>query len=211
MGATLGQSESHGLWARLERLAGNLDESVRHAHQAVAHASDPRQPLALLAGHRFLGALETQAARYDAAEQHLDLSLRLADACDMPYERALTLLEYAALWSATQNAERFSEAIADVRAICQPLGARHALRRAERLSASLAIVPSVSQQNPAGLSNREVEVLQLLAAGLTNREIAARLFVSPYTVKRHVSNILTKIDVATRAAAARFAADHGLT
>jgi ATP/maltotriose-dependent transcriptional regulator MalT len=211
MGATLGQSESHGLWARLERIAGNLEKADQHAHQAVAHASDPRQPLALLAAHRCLGALETQAARYDAAEKRLDLSLRLADACDMPYERALTLLEYAELWSATQHAERFSQAIADVRAICQPLGATRALRRAERLSASLAIVPSVSRQHPAGLSNREVEVLRLLAAGLTNREIAARLFVSPYTVKRHVSNILTKIDVTTRAAAARFAADHGLT
>jgi DNA-binding NarL/FixJ family response regulator len=64
---------------------------------------------------------------------------------------------------------------------------------------------------PAGLTDREAEVLRLLAVGMTNREIADRLFVSPYTAKRHVSNILTKIGASTRAAAARFAADQHLT
>jgi ATP/maltotriose-dependent transcriptional regulator MalT len=63
---------------------------------------------------------------------------------------------------------------------------------------------------PAGLTEREVEVLQLVAAGLTNNEIAAELFLSAKTVSRHLSNIFTKIGVSSRAAATAFAFEHQL-
>ena len=63
---------------------------------------------------------------------------------------------------------------------------------------------------PGGLSAREVEVLRLVAAGLTNREIADALTISERTVDRHVSNIFTKLDVSSRAAATAFAYEHGL-
>ena len=63
---------------------------------------------------------------------------------------------------------------------------------------------------PGGLSTREVEVLRLVAAGLTNRAIADALTISERTVDRHVSNIFTKLDVSTRAAATAFAYEHGL-
>ncbi len=64
--------------------------------------------------------------------------------------------------------------------------------------------------SPGGLSTREVEVLRLVAAGLTNRAIADALTISERTVDRHVSNIFTKLDVSTRAAATAFAYEHGL-
>ena len=63
---------------------------------------------------------------------------------------------------------------------------------------------------PAGLSGREVEVLRLVAAGRSNREIAAALFISHNTVLRHVSNILAKTGAANRAEAAAYATRHGL-
>jgi DNA-binding NarL/FixJ family response regulator len=63
---------------------------------------------------------------------------------------------------------------------------------------------------PGGLSAREVEVLRLVAAGLTNRAIAETLTISERTVDRHVSNIFTKLDVSTRAAATAFAYEQGL-
>jgi len=56
-----------------------------------------------------------------------------------------------------------------------------------------------------GLTEREVEVLQLVAAGKSNNEIAAELYLSPKTVSRHLSNIFTKIDVTSRAGATAFA------
>jgi len=63
---------------------------------------------------------------------------------------------------------------------------------------------------PSGLTEREVEVLRLIAAGMTNNEIAGELFLSAKTVSRHLSNIFTKIDVTSRAAATAFAFEHHL-
>jgi DNA-binding NarL/FixJ family response regulator len=61
------------------------------------------------------------------------------------------------------------------------------------------------------LSTREAEVLRLVASGLTNPEIAERLFLSRRTVDTHLQRIYGKLDVSGRAAAARFASEHGLT
>jgi HD-GYP domain-containing protein (c-di-GMP phosphodiesterase class II) len=63
---------------------------------------------------------------------------------------------------------------------------------------------------PAGLSDREVEVLRLMAEGHSNREVARRLYISPRTAEHHVQHIYTKIGVSSRAAAAVFAMEHGL-
>ena len=63
---------------------------------------------------------------------------------------------------------------------------------------------------PGGLSQREAEVLRLAAMGLTTREIADRLFISPKTADHHIQHVYTKIDVSTRAAAALWAMQHEL-
>ncbi len=63
---------------------------------------------------------------------------------------------------------------------------------------------------PAGLSDREVEVLRLVAGGRSNREIAEALVISRRTAEHHVQHIYTKIGTSTRAAAALFAMEHGL-
>jgi DNA-binding NarL/FixJ family response regulator len=63
---------------------------------------------------------------------------------------------------------------------------------------------------PAGLTAREVEVLRLVAAGKSNREMAAELFLSEKTIARHLSNIYGKLDLPSRAAATAYAYDHGL-
>jgi ATP/maltotriose-dependent transcriptional regulator MalT len=63
---------------------------------------------------------------------------------------------------------------------------------------------------PHGLSARELEVLRLVAAGRSNREIAGQLVISEHTVARHVQNIFAKLDVSSRTAAASFAFEHEL-
>jgi len=84
----------------------------------------------------------------------------------------------------------------------------------ERLGAAADLAALLGRPDPAsipgGLSAREVEILRLVAAGLTNRAIAEALTISERTVDRHVSNIYTKLDVSTRAAATAFAYEHGL-
>lgn len=64
--------------------------------------------------------------------------------------------------------------------------------------------------NPAGLTDREVEVLGLIASGHVNKQVARRLGISPKTVGSHLEHIYTKIDVTTRAGATLFAMEHGL-
>ncbi|CAN5381668.1 hypothetical protein BH24ACT7_BH24ACT7_13370 [soil metagenome] len=63
---------------------------------------------------------------------------------------------------------------------------------------------------PADLTDREVEVLRLIARGRSNRDVAERLYISAKTVGRHVENLYTKIGVSSRAAAAVFAMEHRL-
>jgi DNA-binding CsgD family transcriptional regulator len=63
---------------------------------------------------------------------------------------------------------------------------------------------------PAGLTDREVEVLRLVSQGLTSARIAEQLVISPATVNTHLRNIYDKLGVSSRAAAARFAVEHGL-
>ena len=63
---------------------------------------------------------------------------------------------------------------------------------------------------PAGLSAREVEVLRLVTAGLTNVAVAERLYLSPRTIDQHLRSIYNKLGVSSRTAAARFAIEHRL-
>lgn len=80
-------------------------------------------------------------------------------------------------------------------------------RESERL---LAIAQGVVPRLPAGLSEREAEVLGLLASGLTNREIAGRLVVSVRTVDAHVATAYRKVGARRRGDAVAFALTHGL-
>ena len=65
-------------------------------------------------------------------------------------------------------------------------------------------------RSPGGLTDREIEVLRLVAAGKSNAEVAAELVIADTTVARHLSNIFTKLGVSSRTAAGAFAFEHGL-
>jgi len=84
------------------------------------------------------------------------------------------------------------------------LGAQPDADRAHKLLSDLL-------DGASGLSSRETEVLRLIVDGRTNAEIAAKLYLSERTVHRHVSNILTKLGVRSRTAAAILAVQHRLT
>jgi len=91
-GAVLGQAENRLLWVRYHWLTGDTERAIRYAESALILAGEPRQPLALVAAHRLLGGLNVDSARYDAAGEHLTVSLALADACAAPFERAESTL-----------------------------------------------------------------------------------------------------------------------
>lgn len=86
-----------------------------------------------------------------------------------------------------------------------------AVALAAALASALSAPAATTAAYPAGLSGREVEVLRLVAAGLTNAQVGERLFSSPRTVNAHLNRVYAKLEVAGRGAAIRFAAEHGLT
>jgi DNA-binding NarL/FixJ family response regulator len=83
---------------------------------------------------------------------------------------------------------------------------------AEALSIAMAVASGddAVAENPGGLTPREVQVLGLLVDGLSDREIAERLFVSRHTAANHVGSILSKLGVPSRAAAAAWAVRNGI-
>ena len=208
-GSVLGRAEGHLGWASYYRAAVAPERAAERAAHALDCATTPRQPLALLGTYRILGQLDTAANRLEAAGTHLDASLSLARSCAAPYEEALTLLSLAdfciverKMGDAAANLNRAAE-------ILEPLEAQIALARLAGLKARLghrAVAPAY----PAGLSAREVEVLQLVAEGLSSAEVAERLVLSPRTVEQHLRSIYNKLGVSSRAAATRFAVLHHL-
>ncbi|RIK35611.1 MAG: hypothetical protein DCC58_20280, partial [Chloroflexi bacterium] len=81
---------------------------------------------------------------------------------------------------------------------------------ASALGIALEPTPTIARTRPAGLTLREIEVLKLVAAGQTNREIAERLFISEKTVARHLTNLFGKIDTQSRTQAAAWAFRHNI-
>ena len=204
-GRVQGWAENHLLWARYYDLAGDRDAAQKRAELALKRASDPRQPLALLAAKRLLGRLAVGSKALDQAEDHLTQSLELASACAAPFEKALTLVEVARLQMAKQDRNAVRVALDEARSICERLGAQPTLDVIAELEHVAARSSADEVGNAYSLSPRELEVLQLLVDGRTDREIAEVLFISPRTVMSHVANIRNKLGVDSRTAAAGIA------
>lgn len=79
-----------------------------------------------------------------------------------------------------------------------------------RLSVGCSIVVTLPLLRRQGLTAREVDVLRLVARGLSSKEIARRLVISPKTARNHIEHIYTKIGASSRVAASLFAMEHGL-
>jgi ATP/maltotriose-dependent transcriptional regulator MalT len=108
----------------------------------------------------------------------------------------------------------WDEALAEGRTMSMEAAIGYALSEEE----SSTVTPSTTSEQPLSsapdhpvrLTPREVEVLRLVATGMTNRQVAQRLFLSPRTVQRHLYSIYPKLGVSSRAEATRFAVEHGL-
>ncbi len=147
-------------------------------------------------GHARL-ASDDAAAAIASLRQAIQAWQRL----DAPYEVArCQLLMGRALRSLGDEESATGELLAARRTFGR-LGAAPAEREAARL---------LTRGQPWGLTEREVEVLRLVASGRSNPEIASALILSEKTVARHLSNIFTKLNVGTRTAAAAFAYEHHL-
>jgi DNA-binding NarL/FixJ family response regulator len=208
---------------RLPRATGEI--LLARAHAARGETAEAAEAVARLRSLAEEAATRAMTAELRACEGSLasaegnleDARRALEDAVDLfaqarnPYETARTRLALAEALDAADRAAHAREEAARAAEAFRALGARAAEERAVRLLSRLRGGEPVPAPDTGGLSPRQLDVLRLLARGLSNREIGAQLFVSEFTVKRHVADILGRLDLPTRAAAAAWAVERRLT
>jgi len=121
----------------------------------------------------------------------------------LPYEAARARASYGEAVRAAGDEEAGRAELRAARDALARLGATGDVATVDALLGERA-------ELPAGLTEREAEVLRLVAAGRSNRDIASELVISEHTVARHVQNIFAKLGVSSRSAATAFAFEHGL-
>jgi DNA-binding CsgD family transcriptional regulator len=171
--------------------------------------------LARRLGHQHLIALAeltvaqvSASAAGDAAILHLQAAVELFSRLGMPFEEARAHVELAGVVAAREPELAIAEARVALE-IFERLGAARDADRTAGLLRSLGASGRRAPKRPGELTKREREVLALLEHGLSNKEIAARLYITPKTASHHVSQILSKLGVRTRAEAAAFVAREG--
>jgi DNA-binding CsgD family transcriptional regulator len=159
---------------------------------------------ALLASARLTrGRVQLATGDAETAVRTLQRAVEDWHALDVPYEAATAQLLVGEACRRTGDRDGEVTAFAAASAAFDRLGAVLDSQRVRDLT--------LGAEHPGGLTEREAEVLQLVAAGRTNKEIARQLLIADKTVARHLSNIFAKTGSTTRTAAAAFAFEHGLT
>jgi DNA-binding CsgD family transcriptional regulator len=181
--------------------AGLVDQAREYSDELASIASSfgnaaLRAMAAYAAATVSLASGETEDAMSSARE-----SCRLWSDVGSPYETARARVLVARALRELGDLDSATTEFAVARRAFAEVGAAPAAHEVDRL---------LGRARPGGLTEREVEVLRLVAEGRSNPDIAGALVLSQKTVERHLSNIFTKLAVSSRTAAAAYAHDHGL-
>ena len=190
-------------YAEIMLAVGEVDEAREACDQLEAICAECESEMlrAMFAGAR--GAVELAAGDTATALADLRRCVQIWSELEAPYEAARARVLVGVACRALGDEDTFTLELDAARAAFEELGAAPDVASADTLKGSGG--------DTHGLSARELEVLRLVAAGKSNREIASTLVISEHTVARHVQNIFRKIGVASRTAAGAFAFEHGLT
>lgn len=186
--------------------AGELERARRASEELAGLAADFASASLTAMAALARGAVELQSGDARGALAPLREAARALRELDAPYEeaRARELVGRACRALGDEEAARLELEAAG--AAFEALRAEPDRARTEALLAA----PEPGSRSRHGLSERELEVLRLVAAGNSNREIAAALTISEHTVARHLQNIFAKLGVSSRTAAGAFAFEHDL-
>jgi LuxR family transcriptional regulator, maltose regulon positive regulatory protein len=199
------------LIARAQAALGNWDQATQAAVELEAIAT-AIATLALRAkASAVAGSLATAAGDLDAARRHFEDAVDRFEETGAPYEASLSRLELAGVLARSGRAATASAEAQAALDVLRRLGAANEIERASAFLSDLETHHSRREGQPRNrLTARELEVLRLVAQGLSDKEIGVTLGLSEHTAHRHVANILTKLDVPSRAAAVAHAAHHQL-
>jgi DNA-binding NarL/FixJ family response regulator len=192
-----------GPYVEIMIAAGDFDAARAGADTLSAIAADAHLPFFDAHEHQAEGAVLLARGDARAASAALRTAWKTWQKLEAPYECARVRVLIAQAHRALGDVDTAKSHLDAAAATFERLGAGTDLAR-------LGAQASTGTATLGRLSAREREVLALLAAGKTNREIGAALFISEHTVARHVSNIFNKLGVSSRTAAAALAFGHGL-
>jgi LuxR family maltose regulon positive regulatory protein len=191
---------------------------LRDRHRAEATVQELRDVVSKVSTGPIQAALRLAEGRVAALSDPLAAKVCFEDAVEVfarsssPFESAQARVELGRSLSALgRKPTAIDEILTAVRTFDE-IGAARWTRKTQSLARELRSFEGGGEQVASlhRLTKREIAVLALAAQGLTNREIAARLCRSEHTVHRHVANILAKLGLPSRAAAASFAAKYHL-
>jgi LuxR family transcriptional regulator, maltose regulon positive regulatory protein len=175
-------------------------DPAREAHEELRSIATAVGTKPARAGERACAAAIAAAeADWEAARLALEDAVELYRSSPAPFEAARAQIDLA---RALEELERPDRALEQALAACdvfEQLGAEREAVRAGKLIAALGGRSAALKR--AGLTAREIEILGLVAEGLSNRHVAERLIVSEHTVHRHLANVYAKLGVSSRAAA----------
>jgi len=160
------------------------------------------------------GCVALGEGKTDPARQCFEDAVDLFHASCAPFEEARARIELARALGTLGRTETAAEEARSAIRLLSELPAVQEEGRARRVLEALSVErPAIGKQTgdeTSGLTRRELEILRLVAEGLSNPRIGKRLFVSDHTVHRHLANILGKLGVSSRAAAVAQATRRGL-
>ncbi len=155
--------------------SGAQSQAREQAMLAIELALDPPQALTLLPARRLIAKIEIRARHYGLASDYAREAFELATACKASYDIDLARIVQAEILLAQGDPAEAEQLLDAAASGCTALGAQNALLEIEKLRVLLA-EPAATPAYPSGLSSREVEVLRLVAEGLTDADVAERLF-----------------------------------
>ena len=205
--------------AALALLAVQRHDTTGAHEQYTALQSVPGIMILYVSTDRALGLLAQTMGEVDPAMAHFEDALAFCRRAGYRPELAWTCCDYAdALLHPWTGPGRVSPGdrpkgmalLEEALAISRELGMRPLMERATDRLERMKSVAHAAPVYPDGLTQREVEVLRLIALGKSNREIAEELVLSIRTVERHITNIYAKINARGRAGATAYALSHGL-
>ena len=184
--------------------AKDVDAARPASDELLQIAKRHDAPLLDALAARATGVVLLAEQKTQAALAQLREAWKLFDELNAPYEAARTRVQLALAYRQLKDEDAATSELNAARVVFHQLGAAPDLAHVESL------LQAKARSGDDRLTEREIEVLRLIASGVTNRDIAGKLRISEKTVARHVSNIFVKLDLPSRAAATAYAFQHRL-